>query len=121
MPRRSPGISKYETSDGRTRWQYVMDHGDDAFTGKRRQIRKRGFATVADAEKALADARRAIEQGTYVEPSRTTFGTYLASWLDTRAVTGLQPKTASSYKQLVVDYINPAIGHIPLQKLGALT
>jgi len=120
MPRRQTGITSYTTSDGRKQWQYVLDHGVDAITGKRRQRRVRGFATSADATKALAEAKRTIEEGTFVEPSKLTLDAYLLSWADTRAVTGLAPKTASSYRQIVRDYVIPHIGHVPLQKLTAI-
>ncbi len=120
MPRRQTGITKYKATDGHTKWQYVLDQGPDPITGARRQRRKRSFDTSAAASTALATAKREITLGTYVEPTTLTLGSYLMSWLDSPAVTGKAPKTASSYRQIMTQYVIPHIGQIPLQKLTAI-
>lgn len=122
MPRRLPGVTKYQTKDGRTLWQYVLDLGHDPATGKRRQSRKRGFTTQAEAAEALTETRRAVRKGTYVETTTLRLGEYLLGWVQTRATNGLRPSTVASYRQLITDYINPYLGEIELQALtvGAL-
>ena len=116
MPRKLPGVTKYQTKDGRTRWQYVLDLGSDPATGKRRQCRKRGFATQVEAADALTELRRAVRRSTYVESTTLQVSDYLLGWVDARARNGLRPKTIASYRQLITDYINPYIGHVPLQE-----
>lgn len=120
MPRRLPGVTKYTTKDGRTSWQYVLDLGTDPTTGNRRQRRKRGYATQAEAAHALIEARRAVRLGTYVEPSELRLGEYLHRWLAARAANGLKPKTVASYRQVIDDYIAPHVGEIAIQNLSAL-
>lgn len=120
MPRRLPGVTKYTTKDGRTQWQYVLDLGHDPATGKRRQRRKRGFPTQAEAAAALIEARRAVRLGSYVEPTALRLGDFLLTWLDTRATNGLAPKTVASYRQIINDYIAPYLGEVPIQAVTAV-
>ena len=63
MPRKQPGVSKYTTKDGRTKWMYIIDMHEDYAQGNRRQRRKRGFDTQAQAAEALANAKNAIATG----------------------------------------------------------
>lgn len=51
-------VGSYELSNGKTNWFFVIDlpAGDDL---KRRQHKRRGFATQVAAEKAEAEARKA--------------------------------------------------------------
>jgi Arm DNA-binding domain len=65
------------------RWSYMFDVGFDAATGKRRQHGRSGFATKAEAEKALRDLLTSIEHGTYVQSTPTTVKEYLDGWLQT--------------------------------------
>ena len=119
MPRRQPGVTKYTTSDGRTLWQYVVDIGDDPETGRRRQRRKRGFATQADASAALDEARRAIEVGGHLfDLEHITFLEYLDLWLDGLANTSKTPRTIADYRNETRRYVRP---HMPEVKLANLT
>ncbi|MFV0523314.1 MAG: tyrosine-type recombinase/integrase [Acidimicrobiales bacterium] len=121
MPRRQPGVTKYTTSDGRTFWQYVVDLGDDPDTGKRRQRRKRGFATQADASAALDEARRAIEAGGFLfDVEHMTFIEYLEHWLEGLPQTDMKPRTISDYRNETRRYIKPHLGDVKLTKLTPL-
>lgn len=121
MPRRQPGVTKYTTSDGRTFWQYVVDLGDDPDTGKRRQRRKRGFATQADASAALDEARRAIEAGGFLfDVEHMTFIEYLEHWLEGLPQTDMKPRTISDYRNETRRYIKPHLGDVMLTKLTPL-
>ena len=68
------GSIKKDASD---RWYFIIDV--PAPTGERRQIRRRGFKSEKAAERALIDTLTELRTGTYVEPSKLTFGTYLTS------------------------------------------
>ena len=68
----------------------------------------------------MNQAKIEIERGTYVEPTQMTVGSYLMSWVNSGAVTRLAPKTASSYRQIVTQYVIPHIGQVPLQKFTAV-
>ena len=121
MPRRQPGITKYTTSDGRTFWQYVVDLGDDPETGRRRQRRKRGFATQTEAAAALDEARRAIEAGGFLfDVEHMSFIEYLEVWLEGLPQTDMKPRTISDYRNETRRYIKPHLGGVKLTKLTPL-
>ena len=65
------------------RWSFVVDVGYDPATGKRHQKTKGGFATKAEADKALRDLLSSIERGTYVASTPTTLREFLDGWLET--------------------------------------
>jgi hypothetical protein len=54
-------------------WWFVVDlpRGED---GKRRQVKRRGFRTKAEAQQALDELRVAARQGTFVRPHRQPSG-----------------------------------------------
>ncbi len=59
-------------------WQYVIDAGLDAH-GKRRQHRRRGFATKKLAQEAMVEAQSAALHGELVTCGRRTVAEYLES------------------------------------------
>lgn len=121
MPRRTPGISKYTISTGQTLWQFVADLGDDPVTGQRRQRRKRGFATQAEAADALADLQFAIEAGgAFLDATRLTCAEYFDLWLATLPHAGTRERTISDYRNELRRYVIPHIGNITLQRLTPL-
>ncbi len=121
MPRRQPGITKYTTSDGRTLWQYVIDLGDDPETGRRRQRRKRGFVTQAEASTALDDARRAIDVGGHLfDVEHMTFLEYLDLWLDGLPNTNKTPRTIADYRNEIRRYVRPNVADTKLANLTPL-
>jgi hypothetical protein len=77
-------------------WSFVVDDGVDPSTGKRRQIRRRGFPTRAAAEAALAEIVHAARRGGWVEPSSQPIGEYLEEWLAAVRPT-IEPSTWSGY------------------------
>lgn len=97
-------------------WSYSVDLPRSA-TGKRKQRLKGGFRTKADAEAGLAKLLVEAEQGTSVDPSRTTVAEYLRGWLADTAPS-LRPSTAELYRGAVDNWIVPRIGGLRLQDLG---
>jgi hypothetical protein len=62
-------------------WSYVVDVGLSA-DGRRRQRMKGGFATKREADRALRELIQRLDEGTYVQPSALTLGTFLTDeWL----------------------------------------
>ncbi len=50
-------------------WSFVVDNGIDPATGKRRQVRRRGFRTRKEADAALASLLKAAQRGDWMQPS----------------------------------------------------
>lgn len=110
------GSIKKDASD---RWYFIIDV--PAPTGERRQIRRRGFKSEKAAERALIDTLTELRTGTYVEPSKLTFGTYLTRWLDGLAAAGRKPSTIDSYRRAINAYvIKDDVALLPVQKVTAL-
>ena len=87
-------------------WAFVIDEPRGA-DGKRRQRWRSGFATRKAAERALADAMKAMNDGAYVEPSRQTLGQFLeGEWLQSMRAR-LRPSTFASYSSIVKVHVVP--------------
>ncbi|MGG6309849.1 tyrosine-type recombinase/integrase [Paenibacillus macerans] len=70
-------------------WSYIVDIGQ----GERKQKKKGGFKTKAEAEKAAALLIAEVEKGEYVKEGKITFGDFTKDWLKTYANTGVKPST----------------------------
>ena len=92
-------------------WFYAHELPGDQF-GKRRQVKKGGFATERDARKALNDALGQLNRGTHVEAGRQTVGAYLDQWLDGKA--SLRSTTSRGYRSNIELYLRPGLGHLRL-------
>ncbi|WP_027718778.1 site-specific integrase [Desulfovirgula thermocuniculi] len=98
-------------------WTIVVELGRDPVTGKRKRLKKAFRGTKKEAEKELARLLTEIEKGTYVEPTKLTFGEYLLRWLDDYCRPNLAPSTFDSYQRIIKKHIIPALGAIPMAKL----
>jgi integrase len=99
-------------------WWFVVDlpAGGD---GRRRQAKRRGFKTKAEAQAALDDLRVGVRRGTYVPPVRQTFGSFLVDdWLPAIRST-VEASTHESYSRYLRLHVIPPIGGIGLQQLDA--
>ena len=61
---------------------FVID-ARPAGSGTRKQIKRRGFRTKAEAIDALNDLTTQLDNGLHVEPSRLTVADYFDHWLET--------------------------------------
>ncbi|EOO24845.1 DNA integration/recombination/inversion protein [Bacillus cereus BAG1X2-3] len=98
---------------------FIVDIGIDPLTGKRKQKKKRGFITKQEAENALTMLLSEVHTGTYVEPSKLSYGEYLQDWFNTKKHSvGIQ--TAKVLKGYLNSRIIPSLGNIKLDKLTSL-
>lgn len=105
--------------DGSGRWYFVVD--TVAPGGRRRQIRRRGFRTKAEANDALTDLLAELRDGSFVEPRKVTLGAFLSAWLDGLATAGRRPSTISSYRRTLTTYVlSDDVAGVPLQALQAV-
>ncbi len=85
---------------------------------RRRFASKAGFATQAEARKALNQVLVDLEGGAYVDRSTVTVREYLADWLH-RAANGRRPTTMAAYRR-GAEHLDPYIGGAKLQRLTPL-
>jgi integrase len=111
------GIASYDTAGGE-RWSIVY-RAYDRERGARRQFRKGGFVSKAEAQKALRKALQQVDDGEHVTPSSFTLRAFVEQrWLP--AVQGeLRPSTFSSYSRNLRLHVLPALGATSLQRLDA--
>jgi integrase len=112
---------------GKTSWRLKFEGARDPTTGKRnvQYVTVRGTKAVAKLK--LAELVAAVGDGSYVEPSKVTVAEHVrarvAQWeaaYDPAAKTGISPKTAERYRELVENQIVPHIGATTVQKLRPL-
>ncbi len=106
-----------QRSDGRWEARYVV--GIDPATGK--SIRKSIYGkTQKEVRQKLRAAVAAVDDGTYVEPSKMTVGQWLDIWA-AEYLGAVKPLTVQAYRGKIRLYIKPAIGAVRLDRLDAHT
>lgn len=113
---REAGPQKDETNGT---WWFVADIGTGA-DGKRKQARRRGFATRRAAQAELDRLRVSVHEATFVAPQKLTLGEYLGGWLASVETAGLRPSTVTSYRRNLGHHVLPTLGCIRLQALTPL-
>lgn len=117
MKRRGHGtgsVRSYETKQG-TRWSAaIWTVGRD---GRRKQMKRGGFATRREAEKALRGLLSAKDDGSLLDPSRVTVRDYATEVYLPHAARKVRPNTHDHYERIVQLWIVPFIGDVPLQRL----
>lgn len=96
-------------------WSYVADAGRDPASGKRRQLKRGGFATKGDAEAALAALVEQSGRGVVPARRRETFKTYAEAWLATRS-RRVRANTATGYAS-ALNHAYAAFGARPISEV----
>jgi integrase len=98
-------------------YSVVLDLGK-APDGKRIRKWHSGYRTKKDAERAQVELLAKADQGSYVEPSKRTMGPFLREdWLPGLRAQ-VRPSTWAEHRSKVEVHLAPALGHVPLQRLG---
>lgn len=99
-------------------WSYIVDIGKDPVTGKRQQKTKGGFKKKKDAEAALLQILKELEENEYIQQSNQLFSSYIDEWFEHYAKR-VKETTAFSRKHTVEKHLkreNP-FQHKPLSKI----
>lgn len=67
---------KGEDGTERREWAFVVDVTPSG--GDRKQVRRSGFKTKGEAQRALTEVLSSLDQGTFVAPAAITVAEYLA-------------------------------------------
>ena len=94
-------------------WYFALDAGRRPGASGRRRLRRGGYPNRDAAAAALADLRRRDPKA--AEPAVLSTGTWLRTWIDSRA--WLAPLTKEAYEIHIRLYLEPHLGHIPLAEL----
>ncbi|KGP89661.1 integrase [Pontibacillus chungwhensis BH030062] len=99
------------------KWDFVIDIGKDSLTGNRKQKKRRGFKTRKEAERALNTLLHELNEGTFIEPSKQTYGKYLDTWMSSKRH-DLSLQTYKLYTSYISSHINPILGKLKLSDLN---
>jgi integrase len=88
--------------------------------GKRQYLNKTFHGTKKEAQRALNAMLRDQDQGTLIEPTRSSLNDYFDQWLETAVRPRVRPRTLASYKDVLNLYVRPTLGSRLVAKLGLL-
>jgi integrase len=71
--------------------------------------------------KKLSQVSVALDEGTYIEPSRLTVGEWLEIWRDEYCANAVKPSTLHNYDKSIQGYLKPSLAAVKLSKLTAHT
>lgn len=96
---------------------FVLDVGKDPLTGKRKQLRRRGFETKKEAQLALANLQLQISESKEINVPRYTFREYLEQWFESKKIK-LKPSTIKNYEEQLYYNILPYIGEVKMDEFN---
>jgi integrase len=99
-------------------WGFRVDAGLDPETGSRRQIRRQGFRTKRQAEAALAELQKTVNDGAVVLATGMRLGDFLDEWLAGQR-SRLRPSSHYSYV-IATKRLKKHLGGCKLQALTPL-
>jgi len=116
MPKRASNEGTIrKRPDGRWEARYTL--GRDPGTGK--QVQRSIYGdTQKEVRQRLQQVSTAIDEGTFVQPTKMTVGQWLDIWRK-EYLGSVKPATVISYGQQVKNHIKPALGAVKLSALHA--
>ena len=101
-------------------WQITIELPKDPITGKRNRRYRTVEGSKKEAERAMHEFITELEKGYYVANSNISITEWVNTWLEVYIIPNVSPTTLSRYQGMIKRYINPVIGHIPVQQLTTL-
>jgi integrase len=100
-------------------WELKFDLGTDPLTGKRVTKYRSFQGTKKAAQLELAKLIARADDGTMLDPSKTTLAEFLDRW-ESWAATQVSAKTLERYSELLRHQVRPHLGATRIQKLRAV-
>ena len=98
-------------------WYWMADApGPD---GKKRKVKKRGFATAEEARDDRDKFRARVRDGHVPVPANDTVAAFATAWIAALPAEEVEPATVRNYSECV-NRLLPTIGTVKLQELTAL-
>ncbi|WP_226680733.1 site-specific integrase [Sutcliffiella horikoshii] len=99
------------------RYFFVLDAGKDQITGKRKQLRRRGFATRREAQIALANLQLQLNQSKETNFHKAKFNVILNQWFEAKTIK-LKPSTRKNYEEQIYYNILPYLGDRKMDEIS---
>ncbi|MGP7815522.1 tyrosine-type recombinase/integrase [Niallia sp. 01092] len=109
-------MTTVKKNDKTGKWEFCISAGKDPITGKRKQIRRRGFASRDEAMKAFLEVKREVLDNEFVDISKLTYAQYMGEYWRERKIK-LQTSTYETHLIIYENNILPKLGHIKLQEI----
>lgn len=97
------------------KFYFVLDAGRNPLTGKRKQLRRRGFETKKEAQVALASLQLQICDLKEVNNNKVTLHKYLDQWFNSKKIK-LRQSTIKNYQEQIDYNILPYIGQVRMEE-----
>ncbi|PFW37654.1 site-specific integrase [Bacillus anthracis] len=97
-------------------WDFVFSIAKDPMTGKRKQVRRRGFRTKREAYDAMLKLKAEMLSGERSDLLKLTYATYVDEWMKERTF-HLQATTYEIHKTYIANVIKPRLGHFQLREI----
>ena len=98
-------------------YSLAISLGKDANTGKYKYQWTTVRGTKKDAEKRLSELLHQLDNGSFINPRKTTLAEFLKRWLKDYAYSNLAPRTAEGYETIIRQHLVPKLGSMPLAKI----
>lgn len=98
-------------------WYYTIDVDKHPVTGKRRQVKKGGFKSEREAERAAIKAKVEFEKGNGAPTEKITFGEVAEMWFDEYKNSGFVKNRTVQIREHSLRIILSHVNHVQLKKL----
>lgn len=102
---------------GANTWELTVDLGRDPVTGRRQRRFESFNGTKKAAQQRLTELLSTRDRGIDIQPTKVTFGEYLARWLTDYAAVSVAPSTLARYRIAIDKHISAHLGSRLLAEL----
>ena len=99
------------------KWEFSFDAGINPLTGKRKQIRRRGFDSKSEATDAFAQSKTEVLESSFIDNSSMTYETFMNEYFKERKI-AIQNSTYEIHTMYYRTIIRPTFGKSKLQKIS---
>jgi integrase len=101
------------------KWDFIFDGGTDPLTGKRKQIKRRGFESKRHATDEMTRIKAEILENEFLDLTQMTYARYMEEWFQERK-SRLQKSTFETHSIFYRNVIKPRLGHLKLQQIAPI-
>ncbi|MBT2606505.1 site-specific integrase [Bacillus sp. ISL-53] len=101
------------------KWDFIFNSGIDPMTGKRKQIRRRGFESKRNALEEMTKLRAEVLENEFQDLTKMTYESYMEEWFQERKNT-LQKTTFEIHSIYYRNFIKPKLGQLKVQQIAPI-
>ncbi|MFU2014794.1 tyrosine-type recombinase/integrase [Peribacillus butanolivorans] len=101
------------------KWDFIFNSGIDPMTGKRKQIRRRGFESKRSALEEMTKLRAEVLENEFQDLTKMTYESYMEEWFQERKNT-LQKATFEIHSIYYRNFIKPKLGQLKVQQIAPI-